>query len=169
MASGLTGGQWNEGDVSCSVVRRVMLPDSFFAIDGLLEAFLTILGQMQVFEKAIESENAVQLPFLATTTILMESVKAGAGREGAHLAIKENALAASKEIREGRPGDADLLGRLAGDERIPLSLMQLEKLVSQSKRFVGAAPKQVDQFKRDAAKWVKRFPDSKQVKPGKML
>ncbi len=169
MASGLTGGQWNEGDVSCSVVRRVMLPDSFFAIDGLLEAFLTILGQMQVFEKAIESENAVQLPFLATTTILMESVKAGAGREGAHLAIKENALAASKEIREGRPGNADLLGRLAGDERIPLSLMQLEKLVSQSKRFVGAAPKQVDQFKRDAAKWVKRFPDSKQVKPGKML
>jgi adenylosuccinate lyase len=169
MASGLTGGQWNEGDVSCSVVRRVMLPDSFFAIDGLLEAFLTVLGQMQVFEKAIESENAVQLPFLATTTILMESVKAGAGREGAHLAIKENALAASKEIREGRPGDADLLGRLAGDERIPLSLMQLEKLVSQSKRFVGAAPKQVDQFKRDAAKWVKRFPDSKKVKPGKML
>ena len=169
MASGLTGGQWNEGDVSCSVVRRVMLPDSFFAIDGLLEAFLTVLGQMQVFEKAIESENAVQLPFLATTTILMESVKAGAGREGAHLAIKENALAASKEIREGRPGDADLLGRLAGDERIPLSLMQLEKLVSQSKRFVGAAPKQVDQFKRDAAKWVKQFPDSKKVKPGKML
>ena len=169
MASGLTGGQWNEGDVSCSVVRRVMLPDSFFAIDGLLEAFLTVLGQMQVFEKAIESENAVQLPFLATTTILMESVKAGAGREGAHLAIKENALAASKEIREGRPRDADLLGRLAGDERIPLSLMQLEKLVSQSKRFVGAAPKQVDQFKRDAAKWVKRFPDSKKVKPGKML
>lgn len=169
MASGLTGGQWNEGDVSCSVVRRVMLPDSFFAIDGLLEAFLTVLGQMQVFEKAIESENAVQLPFLATTTILMESVKAGAGREGAHLAIKENALAASKEIREGRPGDADLLGRLAGDERIPLSLMQLEKLVSQSKRFVGAAPKQVDQFKRDAAKWVKRFPDSKKIKPGKML
>ena len=168
MASGLTGGQWNEGDDSCSVVRRVMLPDSFFAIDGLLEAFLTILGQMQVFEKAIESENAVQLPFLATTTILMESVKAGAGREGAHLAIKENALAASKEIREGRPRDADLLGRLAGDERIPLSLMQLEKLVSQSKRFVGAAPKQVDQFKRDAAKWVKRFPDSKKVKPGKM-
>jgi len=169
MASGLTGGQWNEGDVSCSVVRRVMLPDSFFAIDGLLEAFLTVLGQMQVFEKAIESENAVQLPFLATTTILMESVKAGAGREGAHLAIKENALAASKEIREGRPRDADLLGRLAGDERIPLSLMQLEKLVSQSKRFVGAAPKQVDQFKRDVAKWVKRFPDSKKVKPGKML
>ncbi len=169
MASGLTGGQWNEGDVSCSVVRRVMLPDAFFAIDGLLEAFLTVLGQMQVFEKAIASENAVQLPFLATTTILMEAVKAGAGREGAHLAIKENALAASKEIREGRPGEAKLLERLAADGRIPLSLDQLAGIVSQSSRFVGAAPKQVDQFKREAAKWGKRFPTALKIKPGKML
>jgi adenylosuccinate lyase len=43
MAAGLAGDQWNEGDVSCSVVRRVMLPDAFFAIDGLLETFLTVL------------------------------------------------------------------------------------------------------------------------------
>ncbi len=169
MASGLTGGQWNEGDVSCSVVRRVMLPDAFFAIDGLLEAFLTVLGQMVVFEEAIASENAVQLPFLATTTILMEAVKAGAGRETAHLAIKENALAASKEIREGRPGEAKLLERLAADDRIPLSLDRLESFLAQSSRFVGAAPKQVDQFKREAARWANRFPEAGSIKPGKML
>lgn len=169
MAAGLTGGQWNEGDVSCSVVRRVMLPDAFFAIDGLLEAYLTVLGQMGAFEKAIAAENAVQLPFLATTTILMESVKAGAGRETAHLAIKENALAASKEIREGRPGDAKLTERLAADERIPLDLKQLEKLLSESSRFVGAAPQQVTQFKKAVGKWTKRFPAAVKVKPGSML
>ena len=169
MASGLMGGQWNEGDVSCSVVRRVMLPDAFFAIDGLLEGFLTVLCQINVYEKSIQSENSVQLPFLATTTILMESVKAGAGREEAHLAIKENALAASKEIREGRPEKADLLGRLADDDRIPLSLKRLESLLSQTDRFVGAAPKQVDQFKRDASKWTKRLPEALKVKPGRML
>lgn len=169
MASGLTGGQWNEGDVSCSVVRRVMLPDAFFAIDGLLEGYLTLLGQMEVFEQAIEAENSVQLPFLATTTILMEAVKAGAGREGAHLAIKENALAASKEIREGRPSNAKLLARLADDERIPLSLDTLEGFVAESSRFVGAAPKQVDQFKREVAKWTKRFPEAVKIKPGRML
>ena len=123
--------------------------DAFFAIDGLLEGFLTVLNQMQVFEEAIDAENSVQLPFLATTTILMESVKAGSGREAAHLAIKENALAASREIREGRPADADLLGRLARDQRIPLSLAKLESIAAESSRFVGAAPKQVDQFKRD--------------------
>lgn len=169
MAAGLTGGQWNEGDVSCSVVRRVMLPDAFFAIDGLLEAFLTVLGQMGAFEKAIAAENAVQLPFLASTTILMESVKAGTGRETAHLAIKENALAASKEIREGRPSEAKLTERLAADERIPLDLKQLEKLLSESSRFVGAAGKQVIQFKRATAKWTKKFPTALKVKPGSML
>lgn len=169
MASGLTGGQWNEGDVSCSVVRRVMLPDAFFAIDGLLETYLTVLGNMGVFEDAIAAENAVQLPFLATTSILMESVKAGAGREVAHEAIKEAALEASKFIREGRAQEADMVGSLAKDARIPLDLAALKKILSQSKRFIGAAPQQVDQFKREVAKWAKRFPEGAKIKPGRLL
>ncbi len=169
MAAGLTGGQWNEGDVSCSVVRRVMLPDAFFAIDGLLETFLTVLRQMGAFESAIAAENAVQLPFLATTTILMEAVKAGAGRESAHEAIKENALAASREIREGRPGEAKLTERLAADARIPLDLGQLEALLAQSSRFVGAAPQQVEQFAAEAGEWVRRFPGASKVKAGALL
>lgn len=169
MAAGLAGGQWNEGDVSCSVVRRVMLPDAFFAIDGLLETFLTVLPQMNAFEKAIAAENAVQLPFLATTTILMEAVKAGAGRESAHEAIKENALAASREIREGRPEQADLVGRLAADARLPLDRPQIEALLAKSERFVGAAPQQVDLFRQEAAAWAKRFPQAAKLKPGKLL
>lgn len=169
MAGGLAGDQWNEGDVSCSVVRRVMLPDSFYAIDGLLEAFHTVILQMEPFEKAIASENATQLPFLATTTILMESVKAGAGREAAHQAIKENALRASKAIREGSHEKANLLEMLGQDKRIPLSLSQLKAILSSSKRFVGQAPKQVDQFAREANRWTKRFPEALKIKPGKMI
>ena len=169
MASGLTGGQWNEGDVSCSVVRRVMLPDSFFAIDGLLETYLTVIGNMGVFEEAVAVENAVQLPFLATTSILMEAVKAGAGREIAHEAIKEAALEAGKFIRIGRAQEADMVGTLAKDDRIPLDLKALNGILSQSKRFIGAAPKQVDQFKRDVAKWTKKFPEGAKIKPGRLL
>ena len=96
MTAGLSGGQWNEGDVSCSVVRRVALPDAFFAIDGLFETFLTVLNQMEVFPAAIALENERNLPFLASTTILMEAVKNGAGREIAHAAIQEHALAAAR-------------------------------------------------------------------------
>jgi adenylosuccinate lyase len=93
MAAGLAGDQWNEGDVSCSVVRRVMLPDAFLALDGLLETFLTILDQMEVFDSVIEQELMRYLPFLLTTTVMMEAVKKGAGRETAHEVIKQHAVA----------------------------------------------------------------------------
>jgi adenylosuccinate lyase len=167
MTAGLAGHQWNEGDVSCSVVRRVALPDSFFAIDGLLETFITVLRQMDVFTATIAAENERNLPFLSTTTILMEAVKAGAGRETAHEAIKEHALAAAKALRSG--GDADLLGRLAGDKRVGLTKKQLQGILSESSRFVGAAPDQVDAIAKEIRPLARRYKGAAEYKPGKLL
>ncbi len=148
MTGALAGDQWNEGDVSCSVVRRVALPDAFFAIDGALETFLTVLNQMEAFPTAIALENERNLPFLATTTILMEAVKRGAGRETAHEAIKEHSLAAVKAMRTGAAGGADLLERLAGDRRVGLGRKALQAILAESARFVGSAASQVDHFRR---------------------
>ncbi|HET7535825.1 MAG TPA: adenylosuccinate lyase, partial [Candidatus Didemnitutus sp.] len=159
--------QWNEGDVSCSVVRRVALPDAFFAIDGLLETYLTVLRQMEMFPAAIAAENERNLPFLATTTILMEAVKNGAGRETAHEAIKEHALAAAKALRSG--GDADLLGRLAGDKRVGLGKKKLQEILTQNERFVGAAPHQVDEFVAVVEPMAKRHKGAAEYRPGKLL
>ncbi|RKX30195.1 MAG: adenylosuccinate lyase [Verrucomicrobia bacterium] len=169
MASGLSGDQWNEGDVSCSVVRRVVLPDSFFALDGLLETFLTVLGQFAVFPAAIEIENARELPFLATTTILMEAVKAGAGRETAHEVIKEHALEATVARREGRLDQADMVERLGADDRIPLTSAEIRKVLSSGRKFVGSAPTQVDAFRRTVKGWMKRFPEATRLEPGAIL
>lgn len=102
MISGLAGDQWNEGDVSCSVVRRVVMPDSFYAADGLFETFLTVLNQMGVYEAVVAAELRRYLPFLMTTTILMEAVKRGIGRETAHEVIKEHAVAVSNDLRAGK-------------------------------------------------------------------
>ena len=167
MTGALSGHQWNEGDVSCSVVRRVALPDSFFAIDGLLETFVTVLRQMEVFPAAIAAENGRNLPFLATTTILMEAVKGGAGRETAHEAIKEHALAAAKALRSG--GDADLLSRLATDKRLSLSRAKLEKVLADSDRFVGAAPQQVDTFVTTVTPLAKSIKGAAAYEPAKLL
>jgi adenylosuccinate lyase len=167
MTGALAGHQWNEGDVSCSVVRRVAVPDAFFALDGLLETFLTVLSQMEVFPASIAAENERHLPFLATTTILMEAVKRGAGRETAHEAIKEHALAAAKALRTG--GDADLLGRLAGDKRIGLGKKALAAILAESHRFVGAAPHQVDAFVADVKPLAKRHKGAADYKPGRLL
>lgn len=168
MTGALSGHQWNEGDVSCSVVRRVALPDAFFAIDGSLETFVTILRQMDVFPAAIAAENTRNLPFLATTTILMEAVKAGAGRETAHEAIKEHALAAAKALRSGE-GEADLVGRLAGDVRLKLNRRQLEAVLNDSARFVGAAPQQVDTFVAEARQLASKVKGASDYTPKKLL
>ncbi|QYM79048.1 adenylosuccinate lyase [Horticoccus luteus] len=167
MTGALAGHQWNEGDVSCSVVRRVALPDAFYALDGSLETFLTVLRQMEVFPAAIAAENERNLPFLTTTTILMEAVKQGAGRETAHEAIKEHALAAAKALRSG--GDADLLARLAGDKRIGLGKRALSAILAEAHRFVGSAPHQVDAFVDDVKPLAKRFKGSADYEPARLL
>jgi len=170
MTASLSGDQWNEGDVSCSVVRRVALPDAFYAIDGLLETFLTVLRQMEVFPASIAVENERNLPFLATTTILMEAVKHGAGRETAHAAIKEHALAAAKALRTGGTnGETDLLARLASDRRIGLGKKQLQAILAESNRYVGAAPHQVDAFVAEVQPLAKRVKGAAEYQPGRLL
>ena len=167
MTGTLAGDQWNEGDVSCSVVRRVALPDAFFAIDGSLETFLTVLDQMEAFPSAIAQENERYLPFLATTTILMEAVKHGAGRETAHEAIKEHSLAAVKAMRAGAAG-ADLLDRLAGDRRIGLGKKALQAILAESARFVGSAPSQVDAFVSEVKPLAKRVKGAAEYRPDRI-
>jgi len=170
MTAGLAGHQWNEGDVSCSVVRRVALPDAFFALDGLLETFLTVLKQMEVFPAAIAAENERNLPFLASTTILMEAVKNGAGREVAHAAIQEHALAAGRALRSGaNNGEVDLLARLAGDRRVGLTKRQLQAILAESNRYVGAAPHQVDAFVGEVQPLAKRVKGAAEYLPGRLL
>jgi adenylosuccinate lyase len=141
MVGELAGDQWNEGDVSCSVVRRVAIADSFYALDGLLETMLTILKEFGAFPEVINAELERYLPFLATTKILMAAVKRGVGREAAHEVIKEHATKAALEMREGDINR--LLDWLADDPRIPLDHADLKALISDPIEFTGAATKQI--------------------------
>ena len=169
MAASLSGEQWNEGDVSCSVVRRVMLPDSFLAIDGLLEAFLTVLAQMEVNQSVVERESKHYLPFLMTTTFLMEAVKAGTGREQAHEAIKEHAIAVAKDLRSGKIDKNNLVERLAEDSRLRLTRSVLDKAMAEAGELTGMAQAQVDAFSQSAQAWLKKVPEAGKIKPGRIL
>jgi adenylosuccinate lyase len=169
MVANLSGDQWNEGDVSCSVVRRVALPDAFFALDGLFDTFLTVLDQMEVFPAVIEAEKDRYLPFLLTTTIMMESVKGGAGREDAHAAIKEHAVSTVRDLREGKISRNDLIDRLAKDSRVGMKKQELEKILSEGEGRIGAAGEQVDQFVKRAQKWGDKYPEAKHYSPQSIL
>jgi len=133
MASDLAGDQWNEGDVSCSVVRRVVIPDSFYVLDGLLHTFMTILQEFGAFEEKIKTELNEQLPLLATSKILMECVKAGMGREAAHQLIKKHSTSTTA---------INFFTALAGEKDFPLNINQLNALIENPAVFAGLATDQ---------------------------
>jgi adenylosuccinate lyase len=143
MAADLAGDQWNEGDVSCSVVRRVVIPDAFYTIDGLLHTFMTVLTEFGIYEENINKELAEQLPFLATSQILTELVKKGMGREVAHELIKKHATTTTA---------SNFFNALASEKDFPLSINELNNLIKDPAAFAGSALEQsqevVDEIKQ---------------------
>ena len=168
MVADLAGQQWNEGDVFCSVIRRVALPDAFFAIDGMFETFLTVLDEFGAFPAMIERELERYLPFLATTRILMAAVRAGVGRETAHEVIKENAVAVALNMRENGGGQ-DLIQRLAADDRLPMDEAALTEALADRHAFIGAAESQVARVLDRVQKLVDAHPDAATYRPGEIL
>ncbi len=168
MAAELAGAQWNEGDVFCSVVRRVALPDAFFAIDGQIETFLTVLEEFGAYPAVIARELDRYLPFLATTKVLIAAVRAGMGREAAHEVIKEHAVAVALAMRE-RGAEPDLLDRLAADPRLPLDRAALDAALADRQSFTGAAGSQVDRVVAAVEDLVSANPQAASYTPGAIL
>ena len=167
MTAELSGSQWNEGDVACSVVRRVALADSFFAVDGLFETFLTVLDEFGAFPAIINRELERNLPFLATTKVLMAAVRKGVGRETAHEVIKEHAVATALSLREG--GENNLIQRLAADDRLKLSLDEINSLMAQPLEFTGAARSQVAAIIDQIDAVSSLYPEAATYSPGSIL
>lgn len=169
MTAAIAGDQWNEGDVSCSAVRRVAIPDAFFAVDGVFETLLSVLDEFGAYPAVIEAELQRFLPFLATTKILMAAVRAGVGREQAHEVIKEHAVAAALAMRETGDPENVLVQRLANDERLPLSATDLDALFADPLSFTGAARQQVQSFVERVAEIVAQYPDAATYRPSGIL
>ncbi|GAB3287713.1 adenylosuccinate lyase [Parasphingorhabdus pacifica] len=169
MTGELAGDQWNEGDVSCSVVRRIALPDAFFAFDGLLETFMTVLDEFGAYPAVVARELDRYLPFLATTKVLMAAVRAGVGRETAHEAIKENAVAVALAMREEGIERNDLLDRLAADDRLPLGREELGELLADRLDFTGAAASQVGDVVAEIEEITARHPEAAAYAPAPIL
>ncbi len=169
MVAELAGDLWNEGDVSCSVVRRVALPDAFFAADGLFQTFLEVLDGFGAYPAVISRELDRYLPFLATTRILLAAVARGVGREVAHEAIREHAVAAALAMRERAAADNDLFDRLAADGRLRLSRAEIDDLVADGSAFVGAAGDQIAAVVAAVEEIVARHPDAAAYVPAPTL
>jgi len=163
MVTDLTGDQWNEGDVSCSVVRRVALPDAFLAMDGLLQTFLTILKDFGIYPRVIERELNHFLPFLSTTKILTAAVANGMGREEAHEIIKEHAVTAALTLRNEDKGENLLINQLGDDERFPLTEEELSEVINE--KSTGLASQQIKQVSLRIQDLQALFPNASDYDP----
>ncbi len=169
MVGEIAGDQWNEGDVSCSVVRRVALPDGFFATDGLFQTFLSVLDDFGAFPAVVQRELDRYLPFLATTKILLAAVRHGVGRETAHEVIKEHAVAVALGMRDKGAEHNDLLDRLAADERLGLGRSELDGLVNDPLTFTGAAAAQTAEVVRRVEEVAARYPEAAAYTPDPVI
>lgn len=154
-----TAVQWFERTLDDSALRRLSLPESFLAADGLLNLYLNVMEGPKVYPKVIEKHVWAELPFMATENIIMAGVKRGGDRQELHEIIRVHSHAAAAEVKEhGR--DNDLLDRLAGDPAIGMNRAELDQVLN-LREFVGRAPEQVLEFVRDEVDPVlERFADS---------
>jgi adenylosuccinate lyase len=144
--------QWFERTLDDSANRRIVIPEAFLAVDGILEILINVLDGLVVYPKVIAAHVDAELPFMATENILMAGVKAGGNRQELHEKIRLHSHAAAAQVKKfGRPND--LINRLKAD--IAFRKIDFEKVLN-PKNYIGRAPQQVDEFIRTIVEPVRR-------------
>jgi adenylosuccinate lyase len=144
--------QWFERTLDDSSNRRVVLPEMFLAVDGILQILLNVLDGLVVYPKVIAAHVAAELPFMASENILMAAVKAGGSRQELHEKIRRHAQAAAAEVKRfGRTND--LINRLRTD--VSFARIDFDKVLDPA-AYVGRAPRQVDEFLRTIVAPIRR-------------
>ena len=136
--------QWFERTLDDSANKRLSVPEGFLAVDGILDLYLNVVDGLVVYPRVIEKHLMAELPFMATENIMMDAVKAGGDRQELHERIRELSMEAGKNVKE-KGLDNNLLELIAADPAFNLSLDELKKTMEPS-RYVGRAPKQVEEF-----------------------
>ena len=141
------GAQFFERTLDDSANRRLVIPESFLAVDAILLLMANIASGLEVHPARIQRRVADELPFMATEALIVQSVQAGGDRQAAHERIRRHSLAAAQAVKDGAPRN-DLFERLAADADAGLSPNDLRE-AGDPARYLGRAPRQVDEFLRD--------------------
>lgn len=134
--------QWLERTLDDSANRRLVLPQSFLAVDAILILMSNVASGLVVYPKMIQRHLQQELPFMATENILMAAVEAGGNRQDLHEKIRQYSQEAAAEVKlEGRSND--LIDRLKQDA--DFTNLPFDELMNPS-AFVGRSAQQVDEF-----------------------
>jgi adenylosuccinate lyase len=138
------GVQFFERTLDDSANRRLVIPESFLAVDAILVLMENVASGLEVHPARIRRRLADELPFMATEELIVRAVRAGGDRQAAHERIRQHAIEAARALKDGAERN-DLLDRLADDPAFGVPLTELADALEPS-RFVGRAPEQVDEF-----------------------
>ncbi len=134
--------QWMERTLDDSANRRLVIPQTFLAVDAILLLYRNVAEGLIVYPEVIAKNLREELPFMATENILMAAVAAGGDRQDLHERIRQHSLAAAAEVKQhGRSND--LLVRLAGDRAF--AGVDLNAVVD-PRMLTGRSAEQVDEF-----------------------
>jgi adenylosuccinate lyase len=106
---------WHERDISHSSVERVILPDSFIALDHMLRRFTRIVRGMVVHVDRMRENLDRSRGVVFSGTVLLELAKRGVSREQAYEWVQRNAMRSFDERRDFKAlllGDADVTAAL---------------------------------------------------------
>lgn len=144
--------QWFERTLDDSANRRIVIPEAFLAVDGILEILINVTDGLVVYPNVIAAHIAAELPFMATENILMAAVKAGGNRQELHERIRLHSQAAAAQVKKlGKTND--LIARLNSD--MAFARVDFDKVLD-PKSYIGRAPQQVDEFIRDVVNPIRK-------------
>ncbi|MHC4158536.1 MAG: adenylosuccinate lyase [Planctomycetota bacterium] len=144
--------QWLERTLDDSANRRVVIPEAFLAVDGILEILINVLDGLVVYPKVMAARVTAELPFMATENILMAAVKAGGNRQKLHEEIRKHSHSAAEQVKKlGKRND--LIDRLKADPAF--SKVNFNRVLD-PKSYIGRAPQQVDEFIKDIVAPIRR-------------
>ncbi len=109
---------WHERDISHSSVERVILPDSFIALDHMLRRFTRIVDGMVVYPDRMLENLGRSRGVVFSGTVLLELAKRGISREQAYEWVQRNAMRSFHEQRDFKQlllDDADVMRVVGAD------------------------------------------------------
>ena len=142
--------QWFERTLDDSANKRIAVPQSFLAIDAILDLYINVSSGLVVYPKVIEARIMAELPFMATENIMMNAVKKGGDRQELHEKIRTYSMEAGRQVKEfGLPND--LIDRIVADKSFGLSK---EEILAELKpiNYIGRADKQTEEFLAECVK-----------------
>ena len=139
--------QWFERTLDDSANRRLILPESFMAVDAVLDIAVNVCSGLVVYKEVIKKHVMSEIPFMATENIIMEAVKKGGDRQELHEAIRVHSMEAGRQVKEFGKAN-DLLQRIAGDSMFGLSEEDVAQLTEPSD-YIGRSARQTEEFVRE--------------------